>query len=126
LHGSGRLFFMHTWLGQLIAAAPPQLTQEEQIQINLQALILVASLAALTIITVFVINKMAGKRRYAAHQAQLAAEGRLGRSSALSDIANGRPAITDDGETVHVPETQPGSIFGENYKPYGKDATEIS
>jgi len=116
---------MQLWLAKLAAAVPP-LTQEQQIRINLQALVIVSSLAALTIIAIYVINKIAGKRRYAAHQAKLAAEGRLGRGSALSDVANGRPVLTDDGQIVHVEPPRQVSIFGENYKPYGKDGTEIT
>jgi len=91
--------------------------QAEQIRINAQALALVVSLAVLTVVAIYLLNRRAGQRRYAAHQAQLLAEGRADRSSALSDVANGRPLITDDAGAVKVQADNKASVFGENYRP---------
>ncbi|MDR2703747.1 MAG: hypothetical protein LBB58_05350 [Cellulomonadaceae bacterium] len=97
----------------------PELTDEqqlEQIRINFQALLIVLVFAIIAVLAIFLINRWAGKRRYAAHQATLLAQGRAGRSSALSDVANNRPIVTDDAGVVPIAEGHRASIFGENYR----------
>jgi len=100
------------------ATAPPELTQEEQIRINFHMLLIVSSLAAATILTIYLLNRWSGKKRYAAHLAQLEAEGRLDRRSALSEVANagGRAIVTDDGQAAGYKEEHKASVFGENYR----------
>jgi len=108
---------------------PPDITDEEQlrqIRINLQALIMSALFVIGIALLAYFLSKRAGIRRYAAHQAQLAAEGRLDRSNALSDLANGRAKptfVNDDDAAPAESERQRASMFGENYRPYGSDGT---
>jgi len=108
-------------------AAPPELTQQDHIRINLQALIMSAIFVSLVVLTVYLLNKRAGKKRYAAHQAQLAAEGRLNRANALSEVANssaGLKFVNDDDAAPPPTDQNIGSVFGENYQPYGKDGLD--
>ena len=107
----------------------PEYNEEEQlrhIRLNLQALIMSVIFVTAVALLAYFLSKRAGKKRYAAHQAQLAAEGRLERSSALSDIANGggKPQFINDDDAVRVSnERERASMFGENYRPYGTDGT---
>jgi hypothetical protein len=115
-------------IGQIVDI-PPAPTDEEQLRqmrINFQALIISIVFVAAIALLAYLLNKRAGKKRYAAHQAQLAAEGRLGRSGALTEIANngGKPTFVNDDDAAAAPtERLRGSIFGEGYTPYGKDGT---
>ena len=109
--------------GLRLAQTPPPLTQEQQIRINLMALIYSVIFVAVVVVAIILLNRAAGKKRYARHQAKLAAEGRLGRSSALSDVANGPRARFDDDDAAPLQTgATKASVFGENYRPYGKDA----
>jgi hypothetical protein len=108
---------------------PPEISEEEQLQhirTNFQALIMMLVLIAAIALTIYLLNKRAGKKRYAAHQAQLAAEGKLDRGNALSEIANSgaKPKfINDDDAAAPDGGRTIGQVFGENYNPYGKDAS---
>jgi hypothetical protein len=120
-------------LGLEVPNIPPDLLPEydeaeqlRQIRINLQALIISVVFVTTVALLAYLLAKRGGKKRYAAHQAQLAAEGRLERSSALSDIANsgGKPQFINDDDAVRVSnERERASMFGENYRPYGTDGT---
>jgi len=122
------LVSLGTMLPALLATTtPPPLTQQDHIRINLQALIMSIIFVAALVVLIYLLNKRAGKRRYAAHQARLAAEGRLDRTDALSEIANSGPNkprfINDDAAAPAPNDRRIGSVFGENYRPYGNDAT---
>ena len=110
-----------TFLG-FLADTVPELTQEDHIRINFQALLISIAFVGSIIIAVVVINRVAGKRRYEAHQAKLAAEGRTERSSALAEIANSPTTkFVNDDVPVAPEERKIGSVFGDNYRPYGED-----
>ena len=102
-----------------IAATPPPLTQQDQIRINFQALLISVSVVALIVAAVFLISRQAGRRRYAAHQARLAAEGRADRSGALAELASGPATKWGSADEAAAFEQAPGkaSVFGENYRP---------
>ena len=114
---------MGTWLlATILANTPPELTQEDHIRINFQALLISIAFVGTIIVAVVIINRVAGKRRYAAHQAKLAAEGRTERSSALAEIANSPTTkFVNDDLPVESGERKIGSVFGDNYRPYGQD-----
>ena len=108
----------------LLAAAPPPLTQEDHIRINFQALVISVIFVGIVIAVVVLISRRAGKKRYAAHQARLAAEGKLDRSGALTDLAsNPQTKFVDDAEPEYQGERRIGSVFGDNYRPYGEDGS---
>lgn len=112
--------------------APAEISEQEQlqeIQTNFRALIIMIVLVSLIALAVFLINKRAGKKRYAAHQAKLAAEGRLDSSNALTEIAYGgaKPRfINDDDAAAPEGERPIAQVFGENYRPYGKDGLDAA
>ena len=115
-------------LDNLQELVPPEISpeeQEQQIRTNLHALIMMIVLVALIALAIYLLNKRAGKKRYAAHQAQLAAEGRLDRGNALGEIAasGAKPRFLNDDDAVAPTDRAIGQVFGENYNPYGKDAT---
>ena len=106
----------------LLTSTVPELTQEDHIRINFQALLISIAFVGSIIIAVVVINRIAGKRRYEAHQAKLAAEGRTERSNALAEIANSPSTkFVNDDEPATPEERKIGSVFGDNYRPYGED-----
>jgi H+/gluconate symporter-like permease len=103
---------------------PPELTQEDHIRINAQALLISVIFVGLIILAAYLLSKRAGKRRYAAHQAKLAAEGRSDRSSALAEVANGGALpqfMADDADAEPHEVYRIAQVFGENYRPYGAD-----
>ena len=98
------------------------LSLDDHIRINFQALLLSIAFVIVVVTVILFLSKRAGKRRYAAHQARLAAEGRLERNSALSDVANGpRTRFPVEPDSEPREERSIGAIFGDNYRPYGKD-----
>jgi hypothetical protein len=106
---------------ELLTETVPPLTQAEHIRANLQALILVASMAAVIIVVALLLNKAYLKKRYATAQAKLVAEGRSNRGSVLAEIANAKPLRFDDTASPVEAERRRGSLFGDNYNPYGDD-----
>lgn len=120
---------MLTRVAWLLTTIPviPEIDDEEQlrqIQLNLQALIISAIFVAVVATTIYLLNRRVVKKRYATHQARLAAEGKLDRSNALAEIANGpiKPRfINDDAAAPTSTDSPRASVFGDNYRPYGKD-----
>jgi hypothetical protein len=101
---------------------PGDLTQQEHIWINLQALIIYGTLAIAVVLAVYFGYKRYLKKRYAASQAKLAAEGRTDRSNALAEIANNPQTRFVNDDATFTPEAGRAAIFGDNYRPYGDDA----
>ena len=103
-------------------------TQLQHIRANLQALIMMIVLVALAALAIYLFNKRSVQKRYAAHQAQLASEGRLDRSNALSALANSgtKPRFINDDDGIGQSdgaERALDHVLGDNYNPYGKDGT---